>query len=123
MVPGGACGFMGICGAVTGAGIGFSLILGASPLEPAARRKVMSITGKITATTSRFEAARCCQRECWVTLRCAAQLSRTVLPIALRADGELQCGQTEQNRECIGSDCPLYSNEQMSTFRKAREWF
>ncbi len=40
-VPGGACGFMGVCGAAAGVGIAFSLLLGANPEKPARRRQVL----------------------------------------------------------------------------------
>jgi SAM-dependent methyltransferase len=107
-VPGGACGFMGVCGAATGVGIGFSLILESTPVTPEPRRHIQAATTAVLGEIARFEAARCCQRECYVALRTAARLSRGLLPVPLRAEGDLLCGQFPDNEECIEAACPLY---------------
>jgi len=106
-VPGGACGFLGSCGAAIGVGIAFALILESTPLTPVPRGRVQAVTGGVLAEISRIEAARCCQRECYLALRKAADLSRDLLPVTLRADGPLDCEQSGLNDECIGAACPL----------------
>jgi len=107
-VPGGACGFLGSCGAAVGVGIAFALILESTPLTPVARRCSQAATSTVLAEISRIEAARCCQRECYVALRKAAELSRELLPVTLRADEILDCEQVGENEECIGAACPLF---------------
>jgi MoaA/NifB/PqqE/SkfB family radical SAM enzyme/SAM-dependent methyltransferase len=107
-VPGGACGFMGSCGAAMGVGIAFALILESTPLTPVARGRVQAATSKVLAEIAGMEAARCCQRECYVALRKAAELSRDLLPTTLRAEATLECEQADANEECIGTDCPLF---------------
>lgn len=108
-VPGGACGFMGACGAAVGVGIAFSVILGANPLTPAPRQTAQMATSAVLAETSKLEAARCCQRECFVALETAVELSRTLLPVTLRADATIACEQVDLNDECLGPVCPLYA--------------
>jgi hypothetical protein len=107
-VPGGACGFLGTCGAAVGVGVAFSVILEASPLTPVARRIVQSITSEVLAEIAKVEAARCCQRECWLALTKAAELSTTWLPVALHAEDPMACDQARLNDECIGAACELY---------------
>jgi SAM-dependent methyltransferase len=107
-VPGGACGFLGSCGAAVGVGIAFALILESTPLTPVARRHAQVATSAVLAKISRLEAARCCQRECYLALRKAAELSRDLLPVTLRADVPLDCEQAGTNEECIGATCPLF---------------
>ncbi len=107
-VPGGFCAFAGSCGAATGVSIGFSILLGATPLTPAQRQQVLRINSRVTAALAEFEAARCCQRDSFVALGVAAELSRELLPIPLRAEAELVCTQVAANAECIDVDCPLY---------------
>lgn len=111
-VVGGACAFMGVCGAVSGVGIGLSIILGVNPVLPAGRQAVQQATGKVLAEISKFEAARCCQRDCWIALRVAAELSQELLSIPLAADADLECSQFRQNRECIRGECPLWPSAQ-----------
>jgi hypothetical protein len=55
-----------------------------------------------------IEAARCCQREVWTTFKTVARLSKIYLPLALTADGEVQCRQQGKNRECIRETCPYF---------------
>jgi len=107
-VPGGTCGFWGVCGAAAGVGIAFSVLLKANPVKPGERRQVQSVVQAVLGELAAFEAARCCQRECWLALRKAAELSRELLPIPLRAEAPLICRQSHDNRDCLLTTCPLY---------------
>lgn len=107
-VPGGACGYMGVCGAATGVGIGFSILLEASPLTPGQRQRVQGVVSQVLQDISRFEAARCCQRDSYLALKAAERISAQLLPIALRAQESFVCKQYMKNRECIGRRCPLH---------------
>jgi len=62
-VPGGVCGFWGSCGAAVGVGIGFSVMLDATPLTPKERQLAQSITAEVLMKVSQIRGARCCQRE------------------------------------------------------------
>jgi MoaA/NifB/PqqE/SkfB family radical SAM enzyme/SAM-dependent methyltransferase len=106
-VAGGYCAFMGICGAAVGVGTAFSLILDANPLKPEERKKVQQAVQKVLGEIAELRAARCCQRDCWIALIKAAELSAELLPLMLRADEDLLCGQQHQNHECQGRECPL----------------
>ncbi len=107
-IPGGSCAFWGGCGAPLGAGIGFGVILHANPLTPASRQIVQNIVSEITGETGKICAARCCQRESWITLLKVSEISERYLDIKLPANGKRVCTQMEQNRECIKSGCPFY---------------
>jgi len=112
LLPGGACGYMGSCAAALGAGIAFATLLGSSPLRPAPRSLSQKITAKIVNRIADIEAARCCLRECTIVLTTAAELSRTFLPITLRAAERPRCDQFDKNRECPGADCPWFPDAQ-----------
>jgi len=107
-VPGGYCAFMGVCGAAMGVGLAFSLILEANPLHPELRKTVQSATQAVLADIAALKAARCCQRDSWIALKKAAELSKRHLPVTLRADHPLICRQKEMNKECFGKACPLF---------------
>jgi hypothetical protein len=107
-ISGGSCGFMGICGAAVGVGIAFSIILGANPLTPEPRQAVQRILSEITGVLAGQEAARCCRRECFLSLREAARLSDDFLPVSLRADEGSPCDQHRVNAECSREGCPLF---------------
>ncbi len=118
-VPGGYCAFTGACGAGVGVGIAFSLLLGANPVQARERQQVQRITQAVLQEQCGFTAARCCQRDSWLALKKAAELSKEYLPITLRADSPLHCRQSHQNRECLGTACPLW--EEVSTAARASE--
>jgi hypothetical protein len=107
-VPGGACGFWGVCGAAVGVGIAFSLLLEATPIKPRERRQVQGAVQAVLGELTSWEAARCCQRECWLALRQAADLSRELLPIPLPAAAVLVCRQSGRRPDCLQSACPLW---------------
>ncbi len=110
-IPGGSCGFMGICGAAVGVGIAFSIILGANPLTPKPRQAVQRVLSEIIGVLAGQEAARCCRRECFLCLREAARLSEDFLPVSLRAEEVSPCEQYRANAECSREGCPLFPGD------------
>jgi MoaA/NifB/PqqE/SkfB family radical SAM enzyme/SAM-dependent methyltransferase len=116
-VAGGFCGFMGICGAAVGVGVAFSLILQASPVKGEERRMVQTVTQKVLKEIAGLNAARCCQRDGFIALKKAAELSKDYLSVELTAHHELVCRQRHKNRECPGRVCPLFDrSEKQSLF-------
>ena len=107
-ISGGSCAFLGICGAATGVGTGFSIILGSNPLKGRERQLVQKATAQVLDLISGIAAPRCCQRDCWIALQSAAELSRQILPMSLEASGKFECRQLSENKECVGSACPLW---------------
>jgi MoaA/NifB/PqqE/SkfB family radical SAM enzyme/SAM-dependent methyltransferase len=105
-VTGGSCAFWGVCGAAAGVGIAFSLLLEANPLKGGARQAVQESVQKVLAEIAGIPAARCCQRDCWIALRKAAELSGKMLPLALQAVERPLCRQQHLNRECAAGVCP-----------------
>jgi len=106
-IPGGACAFLGACGAALGVGTAFAIILDANPLKGAGRSTVQLATERALGAIASLEAPRCCQRDLWLALRAAESISAELLPVSLQAQAFLQCTQAAENRECIGLACPL----------------
>ena len=117
-IAGGHCAFMGVCGAAVGVGISFSLILDANPLKPSERKTVQTVTQAVLAEIAKLKAARCCQRDSWIALKKAAELSKTILPITLLAKASVVCRQRKTNKDCLGSDCPLLKANKKSRAKK-----
>ena len=108
-VPGGACGFWGCCGAAVGAGIAAALLIESTPLRADERQRSLAFTAEILTEISRVRGGRCCQRETWVALIHASQLSEDFFGISLPAKATLRCHQYETNRECVQNNCPLWA--------------
>ena len=111
LIPGGACGFMGSCGAATGVGIAFSILLEASPLTPEPRAEIQFLVAEILREISVFKASRCCQREAYIALARVVSLAENLLPMRLQAQVRPVCTQSKFNRECIYGDCPFFKRE------------
>ncbi|MBN2808771.1 MAG: methyltransferase domain-containing protein [Deltaproteobacteria bacterium] len=107
-LPGGACAFMGVCGAAMGVGTAFSVILEATPMQAQARRLSQTATHACLGKIIAYEAARCCQRESWLSLEEAARLSKEILPLPLELGPAPICQQFAKNPTCIKSECPLF---------------
>jgi rSAM/selenodomain-associated transferase 2 len=113
-ISGGSCAFMGICGAAVGVGIAFSVILEANPYKGRQRQDVQQLTAQVLRAIGEYEAARCCQRDCWIGLREAARLSKAYLGVSLPAEAAFTCAQFERNAECIGNRCQLHPRASVS---------
>jgi len=107
-IAGGSCAFMGVCGAVSGVGTGFSILMKANPYKAKERKILQNITKEVLEEIAGFEAARCCQRDCFVALKAASKLSYAILGKTLVADYHMVCTQYADNKECIGIQCPLW---------------
>jgi hypothetical protein len=107
-IAGGACAFLGVCGAPAGVGAAFSLLLEANPVKSKERQWVKQITLAALSASALTTGARCCQQECWQALRQAARISGQYLPLSLKAEAPLICQQWQQNQECLGAACRLW---------------
>jgi hypothetical protein len=116
-ICGGHCAYVGACGAALGVGIAFSLIIESSPLKGDRRKTVQSAVVAALEPIAALDAARCCQRDSWLALKKAAELSQETLPVTLKADASVRCAQVKANAECIGATCPLLSTDKAGASR------
>jgi hypothetical protein len=107
-IAGGACAFLGVCGAAIGVGIAFSILAEADPYKGPERQMVQRITQDVLAEISAYEAPRCCQRDVWIALQKASVLLKEKFKKNLEVSRELTCTQSSLNNECIHDKCPLW---------------
>ena len=107
-IQGGACGFLGICGAAAGVGIAFAIILESSPMKAQARSSAQKVTHAVLGQIAQYEAARCCNREVWSALHIASSLSQAFLHVKLLAGKKVKCDQKKFNQQCYGKECPIF---------------
>ena len=107
-VIGGSCGFMGMCGAASGVGIGFAILLEASPVTSTSRMMAQQVTHKVLGEIAKYEAARCCNREVWTALTLASKFSEEFLKVHLPTTEEVKCDQKRFNQYCYGKECPIF---------------
>ncbi len=106
-IIGGACAFLGICGAAIGTGIAFSVLMAASPYDGNKRQLVQRLTQKVLGKIASYNAPRCCQRDCWIALQEASKLLQNNFRKTFEID-PIVCDQFSENKECIYDQCPLW---------------
>ena len=104
-IKGGSCGYHGVCGAASGAGIAASVIEKATPISDNERGNVMAVTGQALIDLSRHGGPRCCKRD-----------SVSAIESFVKNTGFLDgaetaayvCTQFKDNKDCIGIRCPYF---------------
>lgn len=107
-IAGGSCGLAGVCGAAMGVGIAFGALIGSSPKKADKRQQLLQLTSGVLDEIAAMRAARCCQRDAYLALREAAEISQLHLDIKLLADEPYPCQQTHLNKQCAEEICPLW---------------
>ena len=108
-IPGGSCGFMGICGVATGVGIAISVITKATPLRENERSIVLSHISELSKKFAKYNGARCCQRESLTGLKYFSKISEKLTGIYVPAEMNYKCEQYLLNKNCIKNRCPFYT--------------
>jgi MoaA/NifB/PqqE/SkfB family radical SAM enzyme/SAM-dependent methyltransferase len=107
-IAGGACAFLGACGAAVGVGIAASVLLASNPYDGDKRQTVQQATQKALADIASLNAPRCCQRDSWLALRAASRILIKETGKNLPFVHPIVCKQVSKNKECILDRCPLY---------------
>ena len=118
-IPGGACGFLGVCGAAAGAGIFASIVSRATPLT----EKQWAIPQRLTAACLNAMAEvggpRCCKRTSRIAIECAAEFCEKEFGIAMPVS-KPDCGYWTWNNECIRQRCPYFPKKQTADQQETR---
>ena len=105
-VPGGACGFWGVCGAGISSGIFLSIITGSTPLA----REAFGLSNRMTARSleaiGKVGGPRCCKRDSYLSILAAIDFVKEQFGVEMEKP-EVICGFSGQNRQCLGKGCPF----------------
>jgi hypothetical protein len=108
-VPGGWCGFHGVCGAAIGVGTAVSVLTGATPLTGETR----ALANEATAFTLKRMidgGPRCCKRASRQAIGAAIEFLDTRMGITLSKGETTKCRYDSRNRECIREDCAYFDS-------------
>jgi len=107
-VPGGWCGFYGVCGAAIGVGTAVSILSGATPVTGEPRSLAMAATA-FTLSRMLDGHPRCCKRASRKALQAAVEFLRDRMDINLDPGQPIKCRYSERNQECPGEACYYYA--------------
>lgn len=106
-IPGGACGFLGVCGAAAGAGIFASIISEATPLTAEVWDLPQRLTMECLSRMVKLGGPRCCKRTGRLAIQTAAEFSQIHFGVKMPVSSPV-CVFSTRNRECIRERCPFY---------------
>lgn len=106
-VPGGTCGYWGVCGAAAGAGIFMSVMTGSGPLHKDAWPFPQKLVSVILSKLADVGGPRCCKRTSRIAIEEAIRFYRQFSSVKIPLSSVL-CKYFEDNKECIRGDCPYY---------------
>jgi hypothetical protein len=109
-VPGGWCGFYGVCGAAIGVGTAVSVLTGATPLTGETR----ALANEATAFALKHmidNGPRCCKRASRQAIEAAIEFLDTRMGIILSGGETPRCRYDSRNRECIREECSYFPKD------------
>lgn len=110
-VPGGACGFLGVCGAAAGAGIFASILCDASPLAADVWDVPQKLTMKCLEKLVNVGGPRCCKRTGRLCIETAAAFAGERFGVHMPLSRPV-CEFSAKNRECLHNGCPYFGGDE-----------
>ena len=106
-VPGGACGYWGVCGAAAGAGIYMSVLTGSDPVNENAWPIPQRLVARCLNRIAQVGGPRCCKRSSRLCIHEAVLFTAELFGVDM-PEAEVRCTYMGENRECIGRSCPFF---------------
>ena len=105
-VPGGACGYMGACGASISTGIFMSIITRNTPFSTDTWRLCNLCTSRALEQVALNGGPRCCKRDSYLSILTAIDFVKENLGVEMEKP-EVRCSRSQINEQCIGKKCPF----------------
>ena len=105
-VPGGACGYMGACGAAISTGIFMSVITRNTPLSTDTWRVCNLMTARALEQVAENGGPRCCKRDSYLSVLTAIDFVKENFGVEMQKP-EVRCSRSQINNQCIGKKCPF----------------
>ena len=105
-VPGGACGYMGACGAAISTGIFMSVVTRNTPLSTDTWQLCNLCTARALEQVALNGGPRCCKRDSYLSILTAVDFVKEHLGVEMEKP-EVKCSRSRINNQCIGKKCPF----------------
>ena len=105
-VPGGACGYMGACGASISTGIFMSIITRNTPFSTDTWRLCNLCTSRALEQVALNGGPRCCKRDSYLSVLSAIDFVKENLGVEMEKP-VVRCSRSQINEQCIGKKCPF----------------
>ncbi len=105
-VQGGACGYMGACGASISTGIFMSIVTRNTPFSTDTWRLCNLCTSRALEQVAMNGGPRCCKRDSYLSILSTIDFVKENLGVEM-AKPEVRCSRSQINEQCIGKKCPF----------------
>lgn len=105
-IPGGACGYMGACGASISTGVFLSVVTRNTPFSTDTWRLCNLCTAHALEQVAENGGPRCCKRDSYLSVLAAIDFVRENLGVEMEKP-EVRCSRSKINEQCIGMKCPF----------------
>lgn len=109
-VPGGACGYLGACGASISTGIFLSIVTRNTPFSTDTWRLCNLMTARALEQVALNGGPRCCKRDSYLSVLTAIDFVKENLGVEMEKP-EVHCTRSQINEQCIGKKCPFSPQE------------
>ena len=111
-MPGATCGLWGVCGSVASVGAALAIIEETGPLtENDSFGLHMECTSRALKEISKLGGPRCCKRHAFIAMKEAVTYLNERFSMKIPY-GEIKCGYSSKNMQCIKNRCPFYAGGQ-----------
>lgn len=114
VIPGGSCGFLGICGAAASGGAFVSIITQTTPMGRENWKILGQTISKVIGAIADLGGPRCCKRVSFVTITTIAEFVKYHMGVKMNMPETIKCKYHNQNKECLMGGCPFYPLENIS---------
>jgi hypothetical protein len=107
-VPGGACGFLGTCGALDSASSAYAILLGSTPVATEQREKLLQFSARLVARLAEIGGSRCCKKSSYAALEVAREEFAKLGFELPKEEFEGRCPFFASNETCDGEACVYF---------------
>lgn len=107
-VPGGTCGFWGVCGAAASAGQFYSIVAGSTPMKREPWARCQRLTSRILGKLADQGGPRCCKRTGFTAILETAAYVEETTGVRMDIAQAPRCKFFARNEECLKLECPYY---------------
>jgi|GEM_PF-2474922 len=108
LIPGGACGFLGTCGALSSAASAYAILLGSTPVATGQREKLLGFSAKLKSRLANVGGSRCCKKSSYAALETAVEEFATLGYELPKEEYEGRCRFFASNETCDGELCVYF---------------
>ncbi len=107
-LPGGSCGFLGTCGALSSAASAYAILLGSTPVATEQREKLIEFAAKMVARLAEIGGSRCCKKSSYAALEVArGEFAKLGFELP-EEEFEGRCPFFASNDTCDGDTCVYF---------------